>query len=536
MSETLEQCIPQASGEDIPFSVPLELTVEDRDTIRALVQYAEGPERDDYALEALKIGVLALRHAAGALDTEFIQRETTRLVETLDQRLDTHARQAHDRLATSLKEYFDPEDGRFSQRVRRLTSDDGELSHMLRGMFDGENSQLAKTLLSHVGETSPLMKVLDPDQSQGLIAVVRSNVQEQLTQQRERLLKEFSLDNSDGALFRLIGEISAKHGDFTKNMQSKIDEVVKEFSLDEENSALSRLVGNVDHAQRRITQEFSLDNKQSALHKLKEELTTILSAHVKTNAEFQREVMVALGKLVTKRETELEGTQHGGTFQEAVFELISRESQKRGDTAEDTGDRVGLMKGRRVGDIVVHLGEDNTAAGERIVLEAKEDKSYTLAKAKEEMEVARKNRGAQAGVFVFSRRTAPAQLESLARYGENIVVVWDAEDSASDAYLKAGLEIARALCVRTRRSTDQAADFVVIDKAILDIEKRAQNLDQIRTSAETIESSSQKILKRVATDKKALEKQLQLLREAMDDLKQLQGASAGDDLSTPSAT
>ena len=45
------------------------------------------------------------------------------------------------------------------------------------------------------------------------------------------------------------------------------------------------------------------------------------------------------------------------------------------------------------------------------------------------------------GVFVFSQRTAPCRwiLESLARYGDNVVVVWDAEDSATDAYLVAAL-------------------------------------------------------------------------------------------------
>ena len=526
MSASFEESIAPETRVELPFSIPLELRVEDRDTIRALIQYAEGTDRDEFALEALKIGVLALRHASGVLDTDFLQRETSRLVETLGSRLDAHSRHAHQRLTESLREYFDPDDGRFSQRVRRLTSDDGELSRMLGSMMDGEDSQLAKTLFSHFGENSPLMKVLSPDQSRGLLAMLRGSVEEQLTQQRERILGEFSLDNAEGALCRLVSQINDKHGDFTKNMQLKIDEVVKEFSLDEENSALSRLVNNVDGAQRKITQEFSLDNKQSALHKLKLELTTILAAHVESSAKFQEEVKVALGKLVTKRETELRGTQHGGTFQDAVFELIARESQRRGDVAEDTGDQIGLMKGRRVGDVVVELGEESAAAGAKIVFEAKEDRKYALPNAISELEVARKNRGAQVGVFVFSRRTAPAQLEPLARYGENIVVVWDAEDCATDAYLKAGFEIARAICVREGRAAEQELDFTAIDKAILDIEKRAQNLASIGTYAETIKSSSQKILKRVANDRTALEKQVQLLREFTQDLRQASGTEA----------
>lgn len=518
MSETLPEARLSRSHE-LPYAIDLELCVEDRDVIAALVEFADGPERNDYALEALKIGVLALRRASAAMDGEFIQRETNRLLETLRQTLDGHSHAANERLASSLKEYFDPESGRFSQRVRRLTADDGELATMLRGQLDGDGSRLAKTLLTHVGENSVLMKHLSPDQSQGLLALLRTSVESQLGQQRDRLLKEFSLDNAEGALCRLVKELTAKHGDLSKDLQTKIDSVVKEFSLDEESSALSRLVKNVDRAQRTITNEFSLDNEQSALRRLKGELTTILEAHVKTNADFQEEVKVALGKLVTKRETEARGTQHGGTFEQAVFEFLSHDAQRRGDIAENTGSTTGMIKNCKVGDALVHLGSDCAAAGAKIVFEAKEVGGYTLRSAQDEMEQARNNRGAQQGVFVFSRRTAPT-LPPLSRHGADVFVVWDAEDLQTDAYLLAAIEISRALCVRARAASErQAVDFLPIDKSILQIEKHVQNLDAVRTSAETIKSSSEKILKRVEIDQKALVEQLTLLRTAVGSVK-----------------
>src|SRR5262245_49614923 len=113
MSEVL-RVVTSRTAEALPFAIDLELHVEDRDVIAALVNYPEGAERDDYALEALKIGVLALRRASSALDGEFIQRETTRLLDAMRRSLDDHARTAHERLNHSLKEYFDPQDGRFS--------------------------------------------------------------------------------------------------------------------------------------------------------------------------------------------------------------------------------------------------------------------------------------------------------------------------------------------------------------------------------------------------------------------------------------
>jgi hypothetical protein len=48
-----------ANGE-LPLKLPLELIVDDREVIRALVEYPEGDERNHYALEALKIGIRTL--------------------------------------------------------------------------------------------------------------------------------------------------------------------------------------------------------------------------------------------------------------------------------------------------------------------------------------------------------------------------------------------------------------------------------------------------------------------------------------------
>ena len=53
----------------------------------------------------------------------------------------------------------------------------------------------------------------------------------------------------------------------------------------------------------------------------------------------------------------------------------------------------------------------------------------------------------------------------------------------------------------------------------LEIERRAGNLDDVRKSAESIRSSSDKILERVRIDREALEKQVAVLREKAADLK-----------------
>jgi len=504
----------------LPYSLELELVVRDRDIISALGKYAEGRERNEYALEALKIGVLALRHVGGQATADLIQRESHRLVKDMQQTLEQHKQLVSTQLGSTLKEYFDPQDGRFSERVQRLVARDGELSKLICGLIDGENSLFARTLVAHVGRDSPLMKQLDPQQSQGLLAVLKQTVDTQLTQQRDQVLKEFSLDNKQGALARLVGELSAKHGDLTKDLQTRIDVVVKEFSLNEENSALSRLVQNVDRAQRTITSEFSLDNEASALSRLKREMLELLAATDKKNQAFQEDVKVSLARIVTTRQEIEQSTRHGKLFEEAMFEFVAREAQHAGDVASPTGSTTGLIKNCKVGDCVVELGPDSAAPGSKIVIEAKEESGVTLAAARQEIETARKNRGADWGLYVFSRKTAPAGLDPFQRYGNDFVVIWNAEDPSSDVFLKAGIIAARALCFRAERKTAAAlVDFDAIDRAILEIEKRAGNLDEVRKSAETIQSSSGKILERVRIDREALEKQVTQLRDRVSDLR-----------------
>jgi hypothetical protein len=505
---------------ELPYSLSLELVVHDRDVIRALVEYPEGDERNHYALESLKVGVLALRHVSGQVDADKIQQAGNRLVGDIHKTLDQYKQTIHDQIEIQLKEYFDPKDGRFSDRVQRLVAQDGELAQLIKGFVDGETSLFARTLVAHVGRDSQLMKLLDPQQSQGLLVILRNTVEEQLCQQRDHVLREFSLDNKEGALARLVNQLTDKHGDLSKDIQARIDVVVKEFSLDEENSALSRLVQNVSQAQRTITNEFSLDSDTSCLSRLKRELTELLTLGEKKNQQFQEEVKVALAKIATTRQEMDRSTRHGVAFEDAVFEFLACEAQHAGDLASPTGNKVGRIKNCKVGDCVVELGPDSAAPGVLIAVEAKEEAGYSLAQAREEIDLARKNRDAAWGLFVFSRKTAPASLQPFQPFGNDIFVIWDVEDPSTDVFLKAGIITARALCFRaTRQSTAQQVDFDAIDKAILEIEKRAGNLEEIRKSAETIHSSSTKILERIRIDREALDKQVAVLRERIGDLK-----------------
>lgn len=507
-----------------PEGLELHLSVRDPELVAELAALEAGPPRQRFALSALRIGVLALKQARGRIDSEALRNESDRLMASLKERLEAHQASVRDNLEQSLKHYFDPRSGSFSERVERLVSQDGELEQLLRRQIGREDSELARTLSSHVGSESPLMKILSPNESEGLLKSLSEVVESTLGEQREKILKEFSLDHKEGALSRLVKELGERHGELSGELQEKIDEVVKEFSLDEEDSALSRLMRQVESAQKQISNEFSLNEESSALARMRRELMEVLKTHKEEAARFQQEVLKALAEMKARREEADLGTRHGHEFEEEVLQHVQQHARRRGDLAEATGNTTGLIRNCKVGDCVLVLGRESAAPGGRIVLEAKESGGYTESKALEELETARKNRGAAVGVFVFSKRAAPQGLEPLVRHGPDLLVVWDVEDPATDVHLEAALSLARALCTKGAvESASQEIDLTAVERAVREVEKQALNLDDVHTSAETIEKGAEKIKKRVDLMRKALQRQVTALDGHVEDVRAFLG-------------
>jgi len=279
-------------------------------------------------------------------------------------------------------------------------------------------------------------------------------------------------------------------------------------------------VKRVETSQGEITGEFSLDNETSALARLKRELVEVLEQHKKAADKFRTDVSEKLAAMKARREESLMSTRHGEDFEEGVRRFVAEECQKVGDIHGDVSNMVGLIKNCKVGDVVIVLGPDSSASGVKIVVEAKESGGYTLAKALEELETARKNRGADVGLFVFSRRTAPADQDPMARYGKSIVAVWDSEDPQTDVFLTAGLSVARAICTQEAAARRGAEiDFEPIEKAIRAIEKLSDGLAEIKRAGETIQSGSRTILKRVEIMERELGRQVSALDTSVGDLK-----------------
>lgn len=541
------------SSMEYPSSLSITLDIRDRDIIRVMAPM-DSTARKDYALAALKIGAVALERVSGQLDAHFIQNESTRLVARLREELQDHAKRMHDKLSSELAEYFNPKSGRFTDRVDRLIKRDGELEQLLSRAVGGEGgSQLSQTLAKHLGKGSDLMRILDPKQSDGLVLAIKKVVEESTGLHKDKLLGEFSLDNKQSALSRMVAELKTQSSSLSHDVQI----LRNEFSLDKTESALSRLVRSMEKYQKDITKEFdmsnqdsalsrfdsmlqhtnqtiaanlTLDNESSSLSRLRKEMLSILEEHKRTSTQFQEQVKVAMAQMASVRRETDKSPKKGINFEDALARLLSAACTSKtggGDFVTQTTATVGLIKNCKIGDVVVELGPESVAPGAKIVFEAKNERGFDSRKQMDEIEIAKKNRAAQIGVFVVAKgSTANAdELNSFTRHGNNLFVQWDAEDHVTDVFVLAALSAARALCVRQSKLDASSntgltgKDLDKLDKCLVDIEKHATNMDEIEKLSKTIENANLKILKRVDLDRTAILNRLKDIEPIIASLK-----------------
>jgi hypothetical protein len=220
----------------------------------------------------------------------------------------------------------------------------------------------------------------------------------------------------------------------------------------------------------------------------------VLGQHKAANTNFQAEVRSTLEAFKARRDETPRSTNHGNIFEAAVGDFLQNEAQRHGDLQESVGTVMG-QAARKTGDHVLTLGADSGAPDARIVCEAKSKKGYTERSALDEIALARKNRDAQVGLVVMARTTAPEGMEALRRIGNDVLVVWDPDDAASDLNLRLAVSVARALCVRERAlESRSAANLQQLDQSIEAIASQIRTIDEIIHSGRLIKRRGEKVV------------------------------------------
>lgn len=153
-----------------------------------VVDYLNGftpQEREQKALEALRVGTIALRAVTPALDISLVEQKFNRLQSALAD----YANQFGRGLEEQMNQHFKAETGTVPRQLEEY--------------FGAEHGRLLQIVRDQIGPESAFGKVLDPENSLGLLQRIETAVSAKLQETSNKLLQQFSLDQDESALTRL---------------------------------------------------------------------------------------------------------------------------------------------------------------------------------------------------------------------------------------------------------------------------------------------------------------------------------------------
>ena len=426
--------------------IRLDLEITDGNVIDFLCQFPEN-ERPSKAIEALKVGVIAIRSASPTLDTKVVEEK----FRDVQSRIAGDVEEFREELKNRLEQYFRSEGGTVPAFVEKHFGEDGRISRILESYFGAEKGKLVSLLEGQVGPESFLGRRMDPSNREGLVSQVEKAVEDLLRQ---------------------------------NNLQIR-----STFSLDDEGSSLSLL-------------------KRS----LREEIEK-LQVTVNNHYAQIREALASERSRLAEAE---KGTRKGRDFEETLYMRLALISTALEDIPENVSSAKGLVNSDKVGDYIVTLGDCSRAPGRKIVFEAKKQHGYNLRKTIDELDRAKKNRGADMGIFVFCKGYEPIEAGDFHRAGNDFIVTADEENMEKGErllFLEAAYKVSRMLlAAKAREKAQLSIDPGFIRAEIESIEAALKNTSDISTKVTTIRNSADAIEKSVLIFAEKLEVHIENIR------------------------
>lgn len=476
------------------------------------------PQREQLVVDAWSIGLRALRNAHSAAQESKLRDVGNALVSDIDRHLRAHIEQQQGTIAGVLERFFDPKDGQVTQRLEAFVADQGVLARLLDKYLGPQNSVLAEALARQVGESSPLFKKLSPTESDGVLKSIESQLRVVMNQGHTELVRALDPLAEDGAVARFLRSLREELKGADEDRAKQLSAALAALDANDEASLLSRLVRETHQAREEVLSAVNPDAPNSPMAILKTSLTNLLQAHASDQAEaakrqearqtqFEKEVREALARIETKRSQDQKSVRGGLDFEDAVISFVRAATQGAPCVFDITSTTAGVGRCKK-GDAILRFTGESAFAGTGVVFEAKHDATYTVQRALDELDAARKNRAAAAGVFVMARSHASDVFPRFARFGSNVLVMWDDQDPATDAYLHAAILLGMALVMRVR-TTGDAGDIAALRDIEARIESELSRLEKMEKHNEAIRKNVDGISDEIRKAQKALDRLLQ---------------------------
>ncbi len=189
---------------DLVSSLDLRLVISDRNVLAYLAQFDDEETRCAKAIEALKAGVIAIQSASPMLDTQVVQAKFAEV----ESRLRDQMNDFQTKVGDNLRQYFAEQHGSVPRSIEGVFGEGGALTRTFQGYFDPTAGSLARLMQSQIGPQSTFARALDPQNKQGVLALMEARVEELVESKLDEVLEQFSLDADGSAMCRLRGMLS----------------------------------------------------------------------------------------------------------------------------------------------------------------------------------------------------------------------------------------------------------------------------------------------------------------------------------------
>jgi hypothetical protein len=197
----------------------LSLDVNDT-TVTDYLKGFEEKERPEKAVEAMRLGIHAIRAANPALDASVVERAFA----SAQERMTTLVTQAQERMGALVAQAEKDVKTQMSSQFQSAFGTNGQFQALLGGAF-GDNGTVRALLNKTLGPGSDFWSKLDPASRTGVLAGIEGAVKTSLDTVIQAVASQMSLDKPESAVSRLRETIEKENAKLRESVMTLVGEI-----------------------------------------------------------------------------------------------------------------------------------------------------------------------------------------------------------------------------------------------------------------------------------------------------------------------
>lgn len=353
-------------------------------------------------------------------------------------------------------------------RIKQAEFAHHEIAEYLEDFEEGKRMDALEHALS-VGVKT--MQLAETSREEEFVERKFSEMRQDLEAEIERIEREVEdRFGEDGDVPRIFNEHLGDEGRFQRLIEN---------AFGEDGAFADRLDEELGEDGERIQAALDPDNEGTPTYRLKRTLLDELQAIRETLTEEE-----------VREDIKQRTTLKGDDFEDTVENILEDLAHGSNDQVEYTGETPGELTDRMVGDFVLTLGE----TGQRMVIEAKSDQSYTQPDIKHELTDALENRDADYAIIVFECESyVPNKVGYFSEFDDERLAVAlseTPEDDIEPGFLNIALNWARTRAIQSHVDTGSTLDPETIQHELGEVEDTISRFSTLRKKTTNIRTNA----------------------------------------------